>query len=311
LIADRLASDLLDRVVAGADYVRVHVGEDGSISPDDDELNRFVVPTIFAFLLMMSIFMGSGTLLQSVSEEKENRMVDVLLTSVSPLSLMAGKILALGTTSLVQVIVWIASLAIIGPQIIDQIPNAGDLEIEPLTLAYVSLFFIAGYFLFSVILAGIGSATTSAKEAGPLSAIVMGPAIVPVWLSSVILSAPEGGLARLLSFVPVTAPTTMMQHLGGRRVDRRGAGKPGGNGAGRGGDAVRLSPDLPGRTAAVRPAHDPRRRVASSESGGLARYASRTRRCGPEPDRHFGLRRQSKRASVTTPRRRRPGCRLF
>ena len=214
LIAERLDPGLLDRVILGANYVQLHVGEDGSISPDDDKLSQFVVPFIFTVLLMMAIFTGAGTLLQSVSEEKENRMVDVLLTSVSPLSLMAGKILALGTTSLIQMIVWIASLAIIGPQIVDQIPNAGDLKIEPLTLAYVSLFFIAGYFLFSVILAGIGSATTSAKEAGPISMIVVLPAGIPVWLSSVILSEPEGGVAKVLSFIPITAPTTMMQRIG-------------------------------------------------------------------------------------------------
>ena len=181
LIAERLDPRLLERVIAGADYVRVHVGEDGAVSPDDDdELNQFVVPVVFTILLMMSIFIGSGALLESVSEEKENRMVDVLLTSVSPLSLMAGKILALGTTSLIQIIVWFASIATIGPQIVDLVPNAAELEIEPLTLAYVSLFFIAGYFLFSVILAGIGSATTSAKEAGPITAVVLLPAGIPI-----------------------------------------------------------------------------------------------------------------------------------
>ena len=214
LIAERLDPSLLDRVIAGADYVRVHVGEDGSISPDDDDLNQFAVPFIITMLLMVSIFIGAGTLLESVSEEKENRMVDVLLTSVSPLSLMAGKILALGTTTLVQSIVWIASIAIIGPQIIDQIPNAAELEIEPLTLAYVSLFFIAGYFLFSVILAGIGSATTSAKEAGPITAMVLFPAGIPVWLAPAILGAPNGEVARVLSFIPITAPTTMMLRIG-------------------------------------------------------------------------------------------------
>ena len=219
LIAERLDPSLLDRVISGADYVRVHVGEDGSVSPDDDdELSQFVVPFIFTALLMMSILIGSGALLESVSEEKENRMVDVLLTSVSPLSLMAGKILALGTTSLVQIIVWIASITIIGPQIIDQIPNAAELEIEPLTLAYVSLFFIAGYFLFSVILAGIGSATTSAKEAGPITAIVILPAIIPAALPTVVLGAPDGAVARVLSFIPFTAPSTMMLRIGSADV---------------------------------------------------------------------------------------------
>ena len=216
LLAERLDPSLLDRVISGADYVRVHVGEDGSVSPDEEDgLNQFAVPLIFMFLLMMSIVIGAGSLLESVSEEKENRMVDVLLTSVSPLSLMAGKIVALGTTSLVQLMVWVASMAIIGPQIIDQIPNAPDLEIEPLTLAYASLFFIAGYFLFAVVLAGIGSATTSAKEAGPITTMVIMPAILPVSFSfNTILTAPDGGLATVLSFIPITAPTTMMLRMG-------------------------------------------------------------------------------------------------
>ena len=51
LIAERLDPSLLDRVISGADYVRVHVGEDGSVSPDDDELSQFVVPFIFTALL--------------------------------------------------------------------------------------------------------------------------------------------------------------------------------------------------------------------------------------------------------------------
>ena len=215
LIADRLEPSVLARVIGGADYVRVHVGEDGSVSPDEGgELSGFVVPYIFTMVLMMSIFMGSGALLESVSEEKENRMIEVLLTSVSPLSLMAGKILALGTTSLAQMIVWIASIALIGPQIIDRIPNAAELEIEPLTLVYVSLFFVAGYFLFAVILAAIGSATTSTKEAGPITMIVVFPAFVPVGLPTMILSAPDGTVARILSFIPITAPTTMMLRIG-------------------------------------------------------------------------------------------------
>ena len=142
-------------------------------------------------------------------------MIEVLLTSVSPLSLMAGKILALGTTSLVQIIVWTASIAMIGPQIFDQVPNAGELEIELLTLAYVSLFFIAGYFLFAVILAGIGSATTSAKEAGPIAMMVIMPAVIPVaFFWPVITREPDGGVARVLSFIPITAPTTMMLRIG-------------------------------------------------------------------------------------------------
>jgi len=70
------------------------------------------------------------------------------------------------------------------------------------------------YFLFAVTFAGIGAATTSAREAGPITAIVTLPAVIPVYLSSVLLSDPDGGLARTLSFIPLTAPTTMIQRIG-------------------------------------------------------------------------------------------------
>ena len=64
-------------------------------------------------------------------------------------------------------------------------------------------------------MAGVGSATTSAREAGPISAMVLLPAIIPVSLLwSPIVSAPDGGIARVLSFIPTTAPTVMMLRIG-------------------------------------------------------------------------------------------------
>ena len=269
LLAERLDPSLLERVIAGADYVRVHVGEDGSVSPNyDDELNQLVVPVIFTFLLTMSIFIGSNALLESVSEEKENRMVDVLLTSVSPLSLMAGKVLALGTTSFVQLIVWIASIAIIGPQIIDQIPDAAELEIEPLTLAYIFLFFIAGFFLFAVIHAGIGSAMTSAKQAGSISTMVFLAGVTPVFFSfNMILDAPDGGLARVLSFIPTTAPWTMMLRIGSPDVSNA---------------------EILARLTATALAGVVMLFVSARVfRAGMLLYGQRTRRCGPEPGRRF------------------------
>ena len=64
-----------------------------------------------------------------------------------------------------------------------------------------------------MILAGVGSATTSAKEAGPITTMIVLPAGIPIWLVQVILSTPDGGVARVLSFIPVTAPTAMMLRI--------------------------------------------------------------------------------------------------
>ena len=149
--------------------------------------------------------------------------MEVLLTSLSPVALLAGKVLALGAGGLIQIGTWIAAVALIGPRVIEQIPDAGDLQFAPETFPLMILFFIAGYLLFAVTFAGIGAATTSAREAGPITAIVTLPAIIPVYLSSVLLSDPDGTLARTLSFIPFSAPTTMIQWIGSGGVSTKEA----------------------------------------------------------------------------------------
>jgi ABC-2 type transport system permease protein len=217
LIADRLDPQLATRVLTPNVYTRINVGQDGTQS-DEDEAAKFLLPVFLSMLLLISIMMGSSTLLQSVSEEKENRMIEVLLTSVSPLALMAGKVLAVGTTALIGVMVWAASIAVIGPRVFDVMPNAGELVVEPSTLVVVGAFFLAGYFLFAITFAGIGASVTSVREAGPITTLFAAPAVIPVYLSSVIVSDPAGTLARILSFIPFTAPTTMIQRVGSSDV---------------------------------------------------------------------------------------------
>ncbi len=213
LVADELAPELVTRMLDPADFDRIKVSEDGSTERDPDKAGRILVPLIFGGLLMFGIIMGGSILINSVSEDKETRMIEVLLTSVSPLAVMVGKVLALGATGLIQIAVWVASVAIIGPHIFDQIPDAGRLAIEPGLLALVIAFYLTGYLVFAVTMAGIGAATTSVKEAAQISTIVTLPIMVPVWFLPMLLENPDGGVARVLSFIPFTAPVTMMVRL--------------------------------------------------------------------------------------------------
>ena len=213
LVADELAPELVTRMLDPADFDRIKVSEDGSTERDPDKAGRILVPLIFGGLLMFGIIMGGSILINSVSEDKETRMIEVLLTSVSPLAVMVGKVLALGATGLIQIAVWVASVAIIGPHIFDQIPDAGRLAIEPGLLALVIAFYLTGYLVFAVTMAGIGAATTSVKEAAQISTIVTLPIMVPVWFLPMLLENPDGGVARGLSFIPFTAPVTMMVRL--------------------------------------------------------------------------------------------------
>ncbi len=80
-------------------------------------------------------------------------------------------------------------------------------------MALVIAFFLTGYLVFAVTMAGIGAATASTKEASQISMIATMPGFVPVLLIGMLLENPDGGVSRLLSFIPFTAPVTMMVRL--------------------------------------------------------------------------------------------------
>ena len=169
---------------------------------------------LLGLLLMISVFLGSGMLLESVADEKENRMMEVLLTSVSPFGLMAGKVLALGLVGLLQLAVWLSSLAVLGPLVFEGIPQLGDLKVDPALHAGMVAFFLVGYFVMAVLLAGIGAASASYRESSTLVLIVIVPAMTPLMALEWIVRHPDGLLAQTLSFVPLTAPLTMILRMG-------------------------------------------------------------------------------------------------
>ena len=218
LVAGNLEPQMARRVLSPASFDRQKISREGEATEAEDDIGNFVLSFILGFLLLIAIFVGSGTLQQSISEEKENRLIEVLLTSVSPVALLAGKIVALGAAGLIQVGVWVASIAVLGPRIFAQIPDFGSLQLDPLFLAVALLFFLSGYLLFAVVMAGIGAATTSYREASSLSMFVIMPTWIPFWAMQPIITDPGGAVAKTLSYIPFTAPVTMMIRMGASEV---------------------------------------------------------------------------------------------
>ena len=218
LISGKLSLEAERRFLDAPTIVSRTVQADGTILEREDngtDEDAFqLVSYAFAMVMTVAILFGSGLLLESVSDEKENRMVEIILTSVSPLGLMAGKVLAQGALALAQVVLWMGSLAIIGPRIFDQLPEVSDLSIEAGQLVWLLLFFLAGYFVVAVVMAGLGAMTSSYTQSSQLSALVIVPVILPVAAPQFILESPDGALARVLSFIPVTAPTTVVMRMG-------------------------------------------------------------------------------------------------
>ena len=218
-IADEsLPPEKVARILEPAEYTVFTVDDEGrpeSSGSVQDQIVDAAPAFIFSMFLLISIFVGSASLLQSVTEEKENRMVEMLVTSTSPTSIMVGKVLGLGAAGLLQIVIWIAAAFIAVPRISSQFESLSSLSIEFDLLLLLIAFYLAGYFVFAALMASIGAASTSVREGSQISAIVMIPGVIPIYASSLIIPNPDGVLARVLSFIPLTAPTASMMRLAG------------------------------------------------------------------------------------------------
>lgn len=173
----------------------------------------FFLPYIVTLLFYIIILSSASLMLSSVTKEKENRVIEILLTSITPFQMLSGKIIALGITGLLQTIVWSGSglliLRISGRTF--SLPPEFQLPLS--ILIWGIIFFLCGYALFASIMAGIGALVSNIREASQATTIVIIPLIIPLMLLSPIISNPNGTLAIVFSLIPFTSPVTMMTRL--------------------------------------------------------------------------------------------------
>ncbi|NOT34479.1 MAG: ABC transporter permease [Candidatus Eisenbacteria bacterium] len=184
---------------------------DGRFVIEDErrELLNVFMPMAFAMLLGMCVIIGGQYLLQGVSEEKESRILESLLCSVSPDELIVGKLLGLGSVGLMVVTIWAsAGLAFAAPML-----AAAKFSLPPWLLGVAIAYFIAGYLFFGSLMIGIGAITNNMREAQQFSVWISFANFAPMIVLWAILSRPDGPLAMTLSMLPPTAATTMMMRL--------------------------------------------------------------------------------------------------
>lgn len=183
------------------------------IRGDEAAIAAIFLPIIFAVLLMMSIFTTSGFLLQGVVEEKENRLVEILMTSITPVQMLWGKILGLGGLGLLQIIVWAMAGALVLSQGSSLWSGLENLTIPTPFLLWGSVYVLFGYVLFGALLAGIGAAVTSMQEGQQIAGIFSVIAAAPLFLSVTFFNNANGTIPVALSLLPFTAPVAMVMRL--------------------------------------------------------------------------------------------------
>ena len=189
--------------------------ETGAVATEQGGFGNLVVPGIFSLLLALSLNFFASYMVQGLGEEKESRLIEVLLSSVTTRQLLTGKVLGLGVAGLVQVVVWLISL----PLLLNLASSAfggffSTIQIPGNFIVLGIVYFILGYLLFAALSAGVGAISPNAREGQQLSLIYSMFAIVPLWFSSLLMIFPKSWIWTVLSIFPITAPVEAMLRLG-------------------------------------------------------------------------------------------------
>jgi ABC-2 type transport system permease protein len=216
LLAGQVDQATQDRALTPMRLETVTLNEEGERSEESpfSFLGDFVVPYAFAILLVMTIFTTSGFLLQGVSEEKEGRIIEILLSSISPTQLLAGKILGLGALGLIQVSVWLGAGAILLSAATAIFALAGVIKLSLATVLLGVVYFVLGYLLFATLMAVAGSMGTTQRESQQIASIFSLAAAIPFMTMGIVFTNPHSPLAVALSYFPLTSPVMMLLRLG-------------------------------------------------------------------------------------------------
>lgn len=184
---------------------------DGSRIPERREarVGRLVLPVGFVFLLFSSVLMSGGYLLTALATEKENKVVDVLLSSASSNEIMAGKLVGLGAAGLIQVAVWVCMTLGARLLLLDALASF-DVRVPWQAVVLSPVLFLLAYAFLGSLMLGTGSLGTNVKESHQLGMVWALLATVPLVFLPVMLSAPHGSVARVLTFIPFSAPAAIV-----------------------------------------------------------------------------------------------------
>jgi len=215
LLEGKVPSAVVARIEAPLNLVTTTLTSAGAVASEQGGFTNLVIPGIFGILLALSLSFSSAYVLQSLGEEKENRLMEILLSSVSTRQLITGKVLGIGAAGLAQVVVWVISI----PFLLNLASSSigGFLSMIQIQVNFLVLgvsYFILGYLLFAVLSAGVAAISTSVRESQGLASIFTLFVIAPFWFFSLLLAFPNSPIWVVFSIFPFSAPVLVMLRLG-------------------------------------------------------------------------------------------------
>ena len=171
----------------------------------------FFIPYVLAFLLMLAIMTSSGYLMQGIVIEKENKTVEILLSSVTADELLTGKIIGFGSAGLLQVLIWICT-GLLALVLMPFTAMFQEVQISGILILAV-VYFILGYLLFAGSMACVAAPASTVRDAQQGATIFTMLAILPLMLLTFLVAAPNSIIAKILTYVPYTTSVTTLMRI--------------------------------------------------------------------------------------------------
>jgi len=197
----RLISYFKERVVVK----QTQVDEEGKVS-EGDFITTFFISIIFILLLMMMVVYTGQMLVRSMIEEKSSRLIEMLISSITPDELLTGKIIGLSLLGLTQIFIWsVIGISLVAGAII---PLVAFNNIVPMLF-----YFILGFLFYSSLFVGIGSTVNTEQEAQQITTYLSLILMLPIVMAMPAIQNPDFIVTKIFSYIPLTIPTVMILRL--------------------------------------------------------------------------------------------------
>ena len=186
-----------------------------STAPQREESNMltYFLPYGVTMMFYFIILSCATLMLNSITKEKQNRVIEILMVSVTPRQLLTGKIVGLGMVGLLQTIIWVGTARFLLARGETTFNLSAAFRLPPSFIAWGLVFFLLGYAVYASLMAGLGSLVPNLREASQATILVIFPLIIPLFLINVLIEEPHSTISVILSIFPLTSPVAMMTRL--------------------------------------------------------------------------------------------------
>ncbi len=201
----------IQKIIQGKISSTSTVYRDGKVH---DSIQEMILPGVFLILFYFLITFFGNQMLTSTTEEKENRVIEMILTTIEARTLIIGKIISLIVLAIIQglliVLPVLTGYLLFHDQLKLPSVDLSSLPIDPLRIGIGFLVFASSFMLFTGLLVAIGAAVPTAKEANSFFGIVMILLFGPLYAITMFISIPDSPLVKFLSLFPLTSPIPLM-----------------------------------------------------------------------------------------------------